>query len=208
MKKTMELFVLACAAVAVSAAEADVKLAGPFSDGAVLQRGMRVPVWGTASPGERVRVSFAGQKAEALADAKGKWRVDLAPMDVGATGRVLVAEGIASGTKAAAKDVLVGEVWFCSGQSNMELPLAGGSPRFRDAKGAMRAQMTHKPLIRYCNQSAYWGCAKPSTNFLKTVKWRPFTKENLSGSSTFSAAVSWGIRLKLWNTKPILRLRT
>lgn len=187
MKKTMELFVLACAAVAVSAAEADVKLAGPFSDGAVLQRGMRVPVWGTASPGERVRVSFAGQKAEVLADAKGKWRVDLAPMDVDATGRVLVAEGIVSGTKAAAKDVLVGEVWFCSGQSNMELPLVGGSPRFRDAKGAMRAQITHKPLIRYCNQSAYWGCAKPSANCLKKVKWRPFTKENLSGSPTFSA---------------------
>ena len=68
MKKSLCLFatlVIALAPFAVSA----VTLADPFSDGAVLQRGMRVPVWGTAEPGERVRVSFAGQTAEAVAEA-------------------------------------------------------------------------------------------------------------------------------------------
>ena len=60
---------------------AEVKLADPFADGAVLQRGMRVPVWGTAAPGERVEVSFAGQATNTVAGDDGKWRVDLSPME-------------------------------------------------------------------------------------------------------------------------------
>ena len=77
----MKASVFAIAAVAAFAVQAEVKLSGPFADGAVLQRGMRVPVWGTAAPGEGVRVSFAGQTVEARANANGKWRVDLAPME-------------------------------------------------------------------------------------------------------------------------------
>ena len=88
-----------------------------FGDAMVLQRDQAVPVWGTASPGERVVVSFAGQSLEAIADAEGKWRVDLAAMEASATGRVLqVGEHKLT-------DVLVGEVWLCSGQSNMWWPL-------------------------------------------------------------------------------------
>lgn len=183
---------LFCALAAVCAAaprfsHAAAKLADPFADGAVLQHGMRVPVWGTADPGERVRVSFAGQGIDTVANADGKWRVDLAPMDVCREGRVLSAEGSSGGEPSEARDVLVGEVWFCSGQSNAELPLVGGSPRFRDGKGAMRAQMTHKPLIRLCYQAAYWCNAEPRTNCLKKVKWLPCTKDNLLASPSFSA---------------------
>ena len=165
----------------------NVRLADPFSDGAVLQRGMRVPVWGVAEPGERVRVSFAGQTAEATADADGRWRVDLAPMEASREGRVLSAAGDAGGVPAEARDVLVGEVWFCSGQSNAELPLVGGSPRFRDGKGAMRARMTHRPLIRLCYQAAYWCNAEPRTNCLKKVEWKPCTEDTLLSSPSFSA---------------------
>ena len=185
--KVFDPIVLVTTVMAVLVAAADVKLAEPFSDGAVLQRGMHVPVWGTASPDERVRVSFAGQAVETIADAKGKWRVDLAPMEACREGRILAVSGSSGSVPAKAKDVLVGEVWFCSGQSNMELPLTGGNPRFRDAKGEMRAQMTHKPLIRCCYQAAYWCCSSPSTNCLKQVKWRPFTKETLLSDTSFSA---------------------
>ena len=166
---------------------AEVKMADPFADGAVLQRGMRVPVWGTAAPGERVKVSFAGQTADAVAGVDGKWRVDLSPMEACHEGRVLSAAGSSGGAPAEARDVLVGEVWFCSGQSNAELPLVGGSPRFRDGKGSMRAQMTHKSLIRFCYQAAYWCNAEPRTNCLKKVKWLPCTRENLLASPSFSA---------------------
>ena len=91
--KVFDPIVLVTTVMAVLVAAADVKLAEPFSDGAVLQRGMHVPVWGTASPDERVRVSFAGQAVETIADAKGKWCVDLAPMEACREGRILAVSG-------------------------------------------------------------------------------------------------------------------
>lgn len=72
-------------------AGAAVRLAAPFTDGAVLQRGARVPVWGTAAPGEAVRVTFAGQERSAVAGEDGRWRVDLAPMPASCEGRTLAA---------------------------------------------------------------------------------------------------------------------
>ena len=173
------------AAALAAAAVAEVELAGPFSDGAVLQRGVRVPVWGTAAPGEKVVVSFAGQTAEAVAGEDGSWRADLAPMEACSEGRELVAKG--DDGAAAAKDVLVGEVWFCSGQSNTELPLVGDNPRFRDGKGAMRAQMTEKPLVRYCYQSNYRASAEPKKAFPMKPAWKKFTPENLGVKPSFSA---------------------
>ena len=81
---SIRILLAASAAAAAFAADAQVELAGAFSDGAVLQRGMKVPVWGKASPGEKVTVAFAGQSAEAVADANGAWRADLAPMEASA----------------------------------------------------------------------------------------------------------------------------
>ena len=90
-----------------------------FADGAVLQRDARVPVWGTASPGERVTVRMAGQRATATADADGAWRVTLAPLRAGGP-HVLT---VAGRDTVRVRDVLVGEVWVASGQSNMALAL-------------------------------------------------------------------------------------
>ncbi|HSI84594.1 MAG: sialate O-acetylesterase [Candidatus Methylacidiphilales bacterium] len=109
--------ILAAASCAKSYAE--VKPCALFSDNAVLQRGMAVPVWGTARPGENVTVEFGGQSVTATAAADGKWMVKL---------RNLEADGPDSAPKSLimkgdntveAKNVLVGEVWLCSGQSNM-----------------------------------------------------------------------------------------
>ena len=171
-----------CASCACSV---PVQLAEPFSDGAVLQRGMKVPVWGSAAPGAEVTVTFAGQTLSARADAAGAWRVDLQPMDASCEGRTLRA---ASGACAAeASDILVGEVWFCAGQSNTEQPLVGKDPRFRDAKGAMRAQLTNRPLIRFCHQSNYKTAVSPKSVCAKKVAWKAFTPENLAASPSFSA---------------------
>ncbi|MFO1477625.1 MAG: sialate O-acetylesterase [Verrucomicrobiota bacterium] len=87
-----------------------------FSDGAVLQQGIRVPIWGTAAPGEKVTVEFEGQSVSATAGADGKWSVDLAPLKAGGPHTLT----IAGNNKIVLKDILVGEVWVCSGQSNME----------------------------------------------------------------------------------------
>ncbi|WP_435016929.1 sialate O-acetylesterase [Tundrisphaera sp. TA3] len=100
-------------------ARADVKPNPLFSEGAVLQRGMPVPVWGTADPGESVTVKVQDQSATATADKDGKWMVKLAELKVGGPYTLT----IAGKNTVEVPDVLVGDVWICSGQSNMEWPL-------------------------------------------------------------------------------------
>lgn len=98
-------------------ARADVKLPAIFTDHMVLQRGESVPVWGTAASGEEVKVNFAGQTKSAKADKKGKWQVKLDSMTENAKPADFTVVGKNTVT---IKDVLVGEVWICSGQSNMQ----------------------------------------------------------------------------------------
>jgi sialate O-acetylesterase len=97
-------------------ARADVKLPAIFTSHLVLQRDQANPVWGWAEPGEQVTVSIGEQKQTATADNAGKWRVKLAPLPVGGPHQITV-QGKNSITL---DDVLVGEVWICSGQSNMQ----------------------------------------------------------------------------------------
>lgn len=134
----------------------------------LLQRNIPVPIWGWADPGEEVIVEFAGQKKSVKTDKAGKWKIKLDSMKASAEGRTLVVRGhpasqtsyaatgrSASSAKATAamedrgqieiKDVLVGEVWLCSGQSNMDWKLSGAlnaEAEIADAK---------YPLIRHLN---------------------------------------------------------
>ena len=123
VRPTLRSFVFLCALVVPLVARADVKLPAMFSDHAVLQRDMALPVWGWADPGEEVTVSIAGQTHKTTADAKGKWRVKLEPLAVGEPLK-LVVEGK---NRLERNDILVGEVWVCSGQSNMEWSVANSS---------------------------------------------------------------------------------
>ena len=127
-----------------------VKLAAPFTDGAVLQRDARVPVWGTGAAGESVRVAFAGQARTTTVCADGRWRVDLDPMPACREGRTLTANGVT------VRDVLVGEVWLCSGQSNMAVPLWGESPRARERLGGQVGQITARPTLRFAKLPNAW----------------------------------------------------
>ena len=162
----------AALALTAGAAFARVELATPFSDYMVLQRDRAVPVWGTADPGERVRVTFAGTSEEATADAKGAWRVDLPAMPASKENRELAAKGAAN--EVVVRNVLVGEVWFASGQSNMECPIWSDSPRYRDGKGAMMLQMTRRPFIRYAKNPKVWSVQPKKTI---DVVWREMTPE-------------------------------
>jgi sialate O-acetylesterase len=106
---------------------AEVKLASPFTSHMVLQREMKVPVWGTADAGEQVTVDFAAQKKSATAGADGKWRVDLDPLTVSAEPRDFIVTSVNRDSKIEnlkCADVLVGEVWLGSGQSNMVFPVS------------------------------------------------------------------------------------
>ncbi len=106
----------------VSTLKDKVKAANVFSDHMVLQREMPVPVWGTASPGQNITIEFAGQKEETITDENGQWQIQLEALEVSATGRDLIISG---DEQTIFSDVLVGEVWICSGQSNMQMSYAG-----------------------------------------------------------------------------------
>ncbi len=116
LNKILLAFLL-CFASGNSAIFAQVKLARLFSDHVVLQRQKPIPVWGWANPNETVKVTLAGQMQTAQANAGGKWTVKFAPMEAGGPFELKVS---AKSGNVAAKDVLIGEVWLCSGQSNME----------------------------------------------------------------------------------------
>jgi sialate O-acetylesterase len=120
---TSRLLILAgviCCAIPAQAL-AQPKLHPLFSDGAVLQRDQRAPVWGTASPGERITVTLGSTTAEATADGTGRWRADLPAMAAGGPYRLTARSSAGSASVA---NVLVGDVWLCSGQSNMEMSVS------------------------------------------------------------------------------------
>ena len=173
------------AALVASAALAKVELGTPFADGMVLQRGMPVAVWGTAEAGESVKVCFAGREADAVADGEGRWKARLPELEASKEGLELKA--VAASGEASVSDVLVGEVWYCCGQSNTEMPLVGDNPHFSDREGCLVAQMTRKPLVRYVYASDYRFSATPKSRADYKVAWKTFTPENLGRAPSFSA---------------------
>jgi sialate O-acetylesterase len=121
-------FILSCWAILSCAgtAAADVKPATLFSDHMVLQSGMSVPVWGAASPGEKVTVALNGQMRSATADADGHWMVRLSDLKTGGPSEMT----ITGNNVIAIKDVLIGEVWLGSGQSNMAFTVSKARARY------------------------------------------------------------------------------
>ena len=111
------IFVAGAFALGQAAAQAEVKLPSVFDDHMVLQQGQKLPIWGWADPGESVTVSVAGQTKKTKAGKDGAWDVHLKPLKASKTPVAFTVKG---GNLIEFEDVLVGEVWLCSGQSNME----------------------------------------------------------------------------------------
>ncbi len=131
-----------CAALTV---RADTTLAAIFSDDAVLQRDRPVPVWGTASPGAAVRIRFGPQTHATQADASGRWQLELAPMPASHEPVDLIVEG---DQRLVRRNVLVGEVWLCSGQSNMARPLVNQPGRKPIVNSAEELRTADHPRLR------------------------------------------------------------
>lgn len=107
----------------------------------VLQRNQPIPVWGVAAPGEKVTVTFGGQKQTVTTGANGKWFVRLEPVASGENLELQIA-GSATAQPIVFKDVAMGEVWVCSGQSNMEFPLS------TSRNGLQEVASANNPRIR------------------------------------------------------------
>ncbi|HEY6803180.1 MAG TPA: sialate O-acetylesterase [Pyrinomonadaceae bacterium] len=123
---------------------ADVVLPDVLSSGMVLQRDHKVPIWGTADPGESITIKFAGQTKHTTADKDGKWVVYLNPLKANATPAKLTIEGK---NKLEFNDILVGEVWLVAGQSNMQRLLS------ETANGEAAIAAANHPQIRLFNVS-------------------------------------------------------
>jgi sialate O-acetylesterase len=132
------LFAMAfVASFGAGAARADVTLGKLFSDNMMVQRNRPIRVWGKAAPGEAVVVTLAGKTAETKADGKGAWIVELPPLAEGNNLELAVT----AANKLLLKNVIVGDIWLCSGQSNMEWTLA-------QCDGAEDAKAADLPMIR------------------------------------------------------------
>lgn len=150
--------------------EAKVKLPTVLSDGMVLQRERPVKIWGTADAGEDVTVTFKKKKYTAKADDKGRWLITLPAMKAGGPYEMAVNDILL-------KDILVGDVWLCSGQSNMELTVA----RVADMFGKETADYEN-PMIRYV-KTPYGNDLHGPKDDIPSVKWTPLTKESAPGYS-------------------------
>ena len=130
-------------------AHADVHVSSLFGDNMVLQREMAVPIWGTADPGEAVTLKIGDAQASAQSDAQGKWMLKLPAMKANAKAQDLTISGKNTLT---IKNVLVGNVWVCSGQSNMEFGLGGcNAPQdiaAADYPTLRRIRLDHRALGR------------------------------------------------------------
>jgi len=148
-------------------ANANVKMPLLFSDGMVLQRNKEIPVWGWAEPNEKVEVHFNKQTKTIQADKNGKWMIKLSaekaggPFELSITGK----------NKIVIKDILVGEVWICSGQSNMEFQM------YKTMNAEKEMADSNYPMIRH------FGVAQDLSGTpkedLKAGKWAVANKENI-----------------------------
>ncbi|MEC7583150.1 MAG: sialate O-acetylesterase [Planctomycetota bacterium] len=141
MRVSQRFYVLLVIAVCTEAVVGQLRLASVFADRMVLQRDEPVCIWGEAAAGRTVTVEFAGPGIEAVVAADGRWRAVLPPLAASATGRELVVRCADEVLRVA--DVLVGDVWLCGGQSNMEWKLRSS----RDADVEIESADT--PEIRF-----------------------------------------------------------
>ncbi len=147
-------------------ANAEVKLPNIFTDHMVLQQKQPNKVWGTAEPQEKVQVSIGGQSQDVVADADGKWSVMLQPLEAGGP-HELVVKG---SNEIKIADVLVGEVWICSGQSNMQWNVAASTNADLERVTAKHPQirMINFPQVGaqepiWSHDNAAWMVCSPET---------------------------------------------
>lgn len=174
-----------------------------FNDNMVLQREKKVAVWGKATAGNEVKVSFADQTMTTVVAADGTWRVDLEPMTADAEGKTLALTESEPGwfgstvDEKAYTNVVVGEVWLCGGQSNMTFAMWPapnvGQHAGRERNGYYDIMLTDEPDVRGVRMYECWS-AQPKAH--DRLQWFAFTPGN---GGTFSGA-AWHYAMRLYRS--------
>ncbi|EJG01553.1 sialate O-acetylesterase [Flavobacterium sp. F52] len=163
MKKTVIFIFLLISVLA----NANIRMPLIFSDGMVLQRDKQIPIWGFADANESVEIHFNKQVKKTTADKNGKWTVNLSAEKAGGPFELT----IIGKNKITIKDVLVGEVWICSGQSNMEFQV------FKTMNGEKEMADANYPMIRHFG--VVQDLSGTPKDDLKQGKWEESNKENV-----------------------------
>ena len=152
---------------------AKVKLPAFFSDGMVLQRERPAIIWGVADPGEKVEIVFLKKNYQTIADEKGDWKIALPAQKAGGPYSIQVND-------IALNDVLFGDVWLCSGQSNMELPVRRVMDMFADEINDYENKM-----IRHIKMPNTYNFKAPQTD-VSAVQWQAVTKQDVMNYSALA----------------------
>lgn len=194
MRSTLCWFIICCATLAQ--VFGTLSPAPVFSDHMVLQRDMEVPVWGTASPGEKITASFAGKSATAVTGADGAWRLKLGPFAANDQPSTLTLSSDKGGA-VKIKDVLVGEVWVGSGQSNMQIWTTNFIGHPNNPMVSTNADLNLQALVDAAPYPTIRLIASAANNkplMPQEIYWTPATKEAVV---EFSAQLSaMGVELQ------------
>ena len=150
--------------------QAKVSLPKLISDGMVLQRNTPLLIWGSAEPGENIYIKFKKKKYETVADANGKWRINLPEMKAGGPYSMQINDIVLN-------DILIGDVYLCSGKSNMELPVNRVMDKF-----ASEVNGYENNSIRYVKVPYSYDFSEKQDD-VKTVSWKAMNKEKFMGYS-------------------------
>ncbi|MCO6487586.1 MAG: hypothetical protein J5I98_04165, partial [Phaeodactylibacter sp.] len=156
--------------------QAAISLPEILGDNMVLQRGLPVPVWGKAAPGEAVQVEFGDQSRSALADEYGDWKVILGPFEASASAASMTITG---SNRIVLDNILIGEVWLCAGQSNMQWTLE------QSAGGTEAIIAADHPLIRLFNVSRDVAFGRKEGKLAAWQACSPETAKGFSGAGYF-----------------------
>ena len=202
--------VAVCGAFVAPRVSAELWMPSVFGDHMVLQQDARVPVWGTADPGQTVQVEVAGKSGSAKADAQGNWRVDLRDLEDGGPHTMTVTAG---NNSRSFSDVLVGEVWVCSGQSNMQWSVSQSADPENEIAAAdyptlrlfhVERETSDTPK-RDCN--AKWTATTPETitGFSAVAYYFGRELQKLRGVPVGLIHTSWGgTTAEAWTSLPVL----
>ena len=158
------------------AAQAKLSTAKIFSNHMVIQRDLASPVWGWDNPGTEVTVSFAGQQQKATTNEHGRWQVKLSPLPANATAQTMTITG-AAGDTITYNNILIGDVWICSGQSNMEWSVKQSHNPQQEI-----AQANH-PLIRVFDVQGHIIANSPQDKLSIATSWQPCNPKSVTNFS-------------------------
>ena len=202
-----KVLLIVAAFLCASLAEAKVSLPQLFQSGMVLQRGKAIPVWGKADAGESVTILFNKKQYTTTADANGKWRIDLPKMKAGGP-YVLEVRGEEQEVREFT-DVMIGDVWLLSGQSNIDVHIERVYPQYvQEVDNYENPQIR---LFRVQNETATHG---PKDDIRPTsINWKPLNKQNawpfsaigyFLGKRMFEkTGVAQGVIVNSWGGTPI-----